>query len=60
MLVSRSFGFSDRHYDKYALIKYTFMATGTKTTVFFENLRIWPVANNESFIDDAYVRCTAN
>jgi len=58
MLLSRGFDFADGHYDRYTKISYTFKATGTQTTVFFENLRLWPIANNESFIDDAYVRCS--
>lgn len=55
---SRGFGYDDGVYDKYALISYTFTATTTQVTVFFEDLRLWGFANNSSFIDDAYVRCT--
>ncbi len=46
------------HYDKWIEISYTFTATGNKATVFFENLRLWPIANNDSYIDDAYVKCS--
>ncbi|GAB4470601.1 MAG: hypothetical protein Kow00124_06880 [Anaerolineae bacterium] len=55
--ISRAFDYADGHYDQYVKISYRFQATGNRTTVFFENLRYWPVANNDSFIDSAYVRC---
>ncbi len=58
VLTSRGFGYGDGIYDKYVRISYTFTATSTQATVFFENLRIWPIANNDNYIDDAYVRCT--
>jgi hypothetical protein len=56
--ISRGFGYGDGIYDQYVLISYTFTATGSRTTVFFENLRLWPIANNDNYIDDAYIRCT--
>jgi LysM repeat protein len=59
MLASRGFEFADGHYDQYVKITYTFQATGSQTTIFFENLRIWPIEVNQSFIDDAYVRCSS-
>lgn len=55
---SRGFAYDDGVYDKYTLISYTFPVTTSSVTVFFEDLRLWPFANNASFIDDAYVRCT--
>lgn len=58
LLISRGFGYSDGIYDKYVNIEYEFIATGTRATIFFENLRLWPVANNDNYIDDAYVRCS--
>jgi LysM repeat protein len=58
VLISRGFGYSDGIYDKYVRISYTFTATSNQTTVFFENLRIWPISNNDNYIDDAYLRCT--
>lgn len=58
VLISRGFAYSDGIYDKYVLIAYTFQATGPKTTIFFENMRLWPIANNDNYIDDAYVRCS--
>jgi len=58
MLASPGFGYSDGIYDRYAPIKFTFTATGAQTTIFFENLRLWPLTINDSFIDDAYVRCS--
>jgi hypothetical protein len=57
LLSSRVYGFQDGHYDKWAQIRYEFVATGPKTTIFFENLRLWPVAHNDSYIDDASVIC---
>ena len=57
MLISRGFGYEDNIYDQYTEISYVFVATGPLTTVFFENLRLWPLANNSSYLDDAYVRC---
>ena len=59
LLESRVFGYDDGIYDQYVKIGFTFTATGTKTTVFFGNLRIWPISNNDNYIDDAYVRCVA-
>ncbi len=56
--LSRGFGYSDGIYDQYAHISYIFVATGDRVTVFFENLRLWPIANNHNWIDDAYVRCS--
>jgi LysM repeat protein len=56
--VSRGFGYDDDIYDQYTLIKYSFTATGSQTTVFFENLRLWPFTVNVNYIDDAYLRCT--
>ncbi len=58
ILTSQGFGYSDGIYDQYVLIKYTFPVTNTQTTVYFENLRLWPLTINDSFIDDAYVKCT--
>ena len=56
--ISRGYGYLDNIYDQYQLVSYTFEATSTQTTVFFENLRLWPMARNHSYIDDAYVRCS--
>ena len=56
--VSRMFTYDDGHFDKYARISFTFYATGHQTTVFFENLRLWPFAHNDSYIDDAYAYCS--
>lgn len=46
------------HYDKYALISFTFTAKGTSSTIFFENLRLFPFTFNDSMIDDASVVCS--
>ncbi len=58
MLISRGFGYEDNIYDQYTEISYVFVATGQLTTVFFENLRLWPLTNNSNYLDDAYLRCT--
>lgn len=58
MISSESFGYDEGIYDEYAAISYTFVATGTQTTIFIEDQRIWPFTRNFSYVDDAYVRCT--
>jgi hypothetical protein len=58
LTTSRSFSYDDGVYDKFVLISTTFQVTTTEVTVFFEDLRLWGYANNASFIDDAYLRCT--
>jgi len=45
------------HYDKYVEISMTFTAEDDRTTVYFENLRLFPIVNNDSYIDDAYAYC---
>ncbi len=60
LLISRGFGYADGVYDQYVKISYTFAATGSRTTIYFENLRLWPFAKNVSYLDDAYVRCSAS
>jgi hypothetical protein len=55
---SRGFGSDDGVYDNYAPISYTFTATTTQATVFFEDLRLWPFMINSNYLDDTYVRCT--
>lgn len=57
VLTSRVFGYSHGIYDQYALIRFSFVATGDRATVFFENHRLWPFMHNENFIDDAYAIC---
>jgi hypothetical protein len=51
-------GYDAGHFDHFALVTYQFQTTGTQTTVFIENLRLWPFAHNDSYVDDAYLRCT--
>lgn len=46
------------HYDKYALITYTFTAKGSFATVYFENLRLFPFTFNDSMVDDASIFCS--
>lgn len=60
MLISRGFGYDDGIYDQYAVISYIFTSTGERTTVFFENLRLWPFARNSNYVDNAYLRCTVS
>jgi hypothetical protein len=46
------------HYDKYALLSYTFTARGSFATVYFENMRLFPFTFNDSMIDDASLVCS--
>ena len=57
MEISRGFGYLDDIYDNYVQISYIFKATGTQTTIFIDNLRLWPMTRNVNYIDDAAVRC---
>jgi len=57
LIVSRAFTYTDGHYDKYVKIRMTFTATSDRATVFFENFRLWPIDNNDNYIDDAYAIC---
>jgi hypothetical protein len=50
--------YSDGHFDHYALVSERFIAGGAQTTIFIENLRLWPFAHNDSYVDDAYLRCS--
>ncbi len=54
---SRTFTFDDGHYDKYIEVSLNFTAENDETTVYFENLRLFPIANNDSYIDDAFAYC---
>lgn len=54
---SRTFTFEDGHYDKYIEVSFNFTAEGDEATVYFENLRLFPIANNDSYIDDAFAYC---
>src|SRR5574341_107294 len=57
VVASRGFGYADGVYDRFALINLQFVVTGFNTTVYFENVRLWPLKHNESFIDDAFAYC---
>jgi hypothetical protein len=57
ILISQPFTYDFGHYDKYIQIRFAFTATSSQATVFFENLRLWPFPHNDSYIDDAAVRC---
>jgi hypothetical protein len=57
VLISQPFTYDFGHYDKYIQIRFTFTAASNQATVFFENLRLWPFPFNDSYIDDAAVRC---
>jgi hypothetical protein len=59
LLASRVFGYNDSIYDRYVQISYTFTARSNQATIFFENLRLWPIAHNDNYIDDAEVTCRA-
>jgi hypothetical protein len=56
-LSSRWYNFEDGHYDKFVKISFIFTANSRQSTIFFENLRIWGLANQDSYIDSAYLRC---
>jgi hypothetical protein len=45
------------HYDNWALLSYDFIAKSSRTTVYFENLRLWPIPNNDNYLDDASAVC---
>jgi hypothetical protein len=57
MLVSRDFTYDDGHFDKFAKISFSFTATSDEATIFFENVRLWPFAHNDNYIDDATINC---
>lgn len=59
ILTSRAFTYDDGHFDKFAQIRFSFTAASSQATIFFENLRLWPFPFNDSYIDDASVRCVA-
>lgn len=54
-LVSRNFIFD--HYDKYLPMTYTFTATASTVTVGFETIVLYPVINNNAYLDDAWLEC---
>ena len=55
LLRSRDFTFDDGIYDQYVAIGMDFTAIGNETTVFFQDTRLWPFPNNDSYIDDAWI-----
>jgi predicted GH43/DUF377 family glycosyl hydrolase len=57
VLTGGPYGYEAGFYDRYALIRYSFVATGGQATVFIENLRLWPFQHNENYLDDAYAVC---
>jgi hypothetical protein len=59
VLVSQAFGYEAGHYDAWALISYTFTVPkdSSSVAIFFENARLWPIPNNDSYIDGASLRC---
>jgi predicted GH43/DUF377 family glycosyl hydrolase len=56
--VSSPIGYDAGIYDQYTRISQTFIAERRHATVFFENVRLWPLSHNDSFIDDAYASCS--
>lgn len=57
ILISQPFTYDFGHFDHFIQIRFSFTATSNQATVFFENLRLWPFPFNDSYIDDAAVRC---
>ena len=57
-LSSRWFGYDDFRYDTWGLTTYQFVANSYLTTVFFESMVLFPIANNDVYLDDVYMRCT--
>ena len=54
-LTTRNFIFD--HYDKYVPFEYTFTATSSTVTVGFETIVLYPVINNNAYLDDAWLEC---
>jgi hypothetical protein len=44
-------------YDHFEEIAVAFTPTSFQTTVFFENVRLWPFHSNDNYVDDAYMYC---
>src|SRR5574341_96905 len=57
LLKSSLWGYDQGIYDQYVRIFFSFKATGSSTTIFFMDSRLWPIENNDSYIDDAYAIC---
>jgi uncharacterized membrane protein YqjE len=45
---------STNHYDNWVHISCKFTAEGTTATVYYGNSRIWPIVNNDNYLDGAY------
>jgi hypothetical protein len=45
------------HYDHWIEISCSFVATTDRTTIYFENTRLWGLRNQDSYLDDAFVGC---
>lgn len=59
-ITSRGFGYDDGIYDPPNVkISYQFTAPGSKITVGFGDLRLWPFRQNDSYLNGAYVKCTS-
>jgi hypothetical protein len=56
-LASRWYGYEDFPYDTWGKIEYQFVTNSHETTVFFESLVLFPVTNNDVYLDAAYLRC---
>jgi hypothetical protein len=54
---SRWYGYDDFQYDEWGMVSYQFVANSTQTTIFFESLVLFPVTNNDVYLDDVYLRC---
>jgi hypothetical protein len=58
---SRWYGYDDfGGYDKWGKVTYRFVTNDFETTVFFESLVLYPVTNNDVYLDDIYMRCVEN
>ena len=56
-LSSRWYGYDDFPYDTWGLVSYQFTANSARTTVFFESIVLFPVTNNDVYLDSVYMRC---
>jgi hypothetical protein len=44
-------------YDHFEEIAVGFTPTSFQTTIFFENVRLWPFDSNDNYVDDAWMYC---
>lgn len=58
-LVTTEFKFPAVPYDQWTEIRTRFVASGSRTTVFYGNYRLWPLVHNDNYVDMARVRCVS-